>query len=77
MAATCCEFIWLKLLLQDFLIDHFWPAMPYCDNKAAPYITANPMFYPRRKHIQVGRHFIRDEIQQGHVKTFHLASIIS
>lgn len=45
MAVICCELIWLKSILHDFLIDHSWPALLYCDNKAALHIVGNRVFH--------------------------------
>ncbi|XP_021817980.1 uncharacterized protein LOC110760102 [Prunus avium] len=40
MAAT-----WLRYLLQDLRVDHSEPAKLFCDNQAALYIAANPVYH--------------------------------
>lgn len=33
-----------------------------CDNLGATYLTANPIFHARTKHIEVGFHFVRERV---------------
>ena len=72
MASTCCEITWLFFLFEDFIIQHSKAALLYCDNKAALHIAANPVFHERTKYIKVDCHLIREKIQAGMIKTFHV-----
>ena len=73
MAAVVSEFVWLKGLLKDLSISHDQPALLYCDSKAAIHIAANPIYHERTKHIDLDCHFVREKIQDGLVKTFHVS----
>jgi len=72
MAATAYELTWLRYLLQDLQVSHQQPATLLCDNKAALYIAANPVYHERTKHIELDCHTVREKIQNGKIKTTHV-----
>ena len=49
MASVACEITWVMQLLKDLKIDHHKPAMLFCDNQAALYITANLVYQEQTK----------------------------
>ncbi|KAK8951401.1 hypothetical protein KSP39_PZI004748 [Platanthera zijinensis] len=62
MTSTTCELKWLRALMMDLGEVYNYPLPMFCDNKAAIYISKNPVFHERTKHIEVDCHFIREEI---------------
>ena len=74
MASVACEITWFLQLLMDLKVEHSRPAMLCCDNQAALYIAANPVFHERTKHIEVDCHLVQDKILEGMIKTFHVST---
>ncbi|GJS73677.1 retrovirus-related pol polyprotein from transposon TNT 1-94 [Tanacetum coccineum] len=68
MAMTCCEVTWLVNLFKDLGIKDMKPVELFCDNQAALYIVANPIFHARTKHIEVDCHYVRDQLKADKIK---------
>jgi hypothetical protein len=64
MAHGMCELLWIKSVLKDLGIKYQEPMSLYCDNKAAIEIAQNPVQHDRTKHVEVDRHFIKENLEQ-------------
>ncbi|KAL2237824.1 UNVERIFIED_CONTAM: Retrovirus-related Pol polyprotein from transposon RE1 [Sesamum indicum] len=74
MATTTCELMWISNLLQELQVHSPTPIKLHCDNQAALYITANPVFHKRTKHIEIDCHIVRDKYKQGFILPLHISS---
>ena len=54
--------MWIQTLLYDLGIKTPQAARLWCDNIGATYLSANPVFHARTKHIEVDFHFVRERV---------------
>ena len=62
LANATTELIWVEALLRELgvsLIEH--PCL-WCDNLGATYLSANPIFHARTKHIEIDYYFVRERV---------------
>ncbi|KAK8942637.1 hypothetical protein KSP39_PZI008749 [Platanthera zijinensis] len=62
-----CEGLWVSTILKELGLKGSEPIRLYCDNKAAISIAHNPVQHDRTKHIEIDRHFIKENIDRGTV----------
>jgi hypothetical protein len=56
------EIMWVQTLLSELGVSHHPVAYLWCDNLGATYLSANPVFHARTKHIEVDYHFVRERV---------------
>ena len=64
IANATAEIMWVQTLLQELVIDSQPAAKLWCDNMGAKYLSANPVFHARTKHIKDDYHFVRERVAQ-------------
>jgi len=72
MANTVAELTWLTFLLQDLCISLASLPLLYYDNLSALHMTINPVFHAHNKHIELGYHYVREQVALGHLVTHHI-----
>ena len=64
LANATAEMMWVQKLLQELKVTHPPAARLWCDNLGAKYLSANPIFHARTKHIEIDFHFVRERVAQ-------------
>jgi histone deacetylase 1/2 len=64
LANATAEVIWVQSLLTELGVSQSRVASLWCDNLGATYLSANPVFHARTKHIEVDYHFVRERVAQ-------------
>jgi histone deacetylase 1/2 len=62
LANATAEMIWVEALLNELGVKLREKPCLWCDNLGATFLSANPVFHARTKHIEVDFHFIRERV---------------
>jgi histone deacetylase 1/2 len=62
VANATAEVMWIQKLLEELRIASPKMAHLWCDNIGATYLSANPVFHARTKHVEVDYHFVRERV---------------
>jgi histone deacetylase 1/2 len=62
LANATAELIWVEALLTELGVKLKEKPSIWCDNLGATYLSANPVFHARTKHIEIDFHFVRERV---------------
>jgi histone deacetylase 1/2 len=62
VANATAELIWVQALLRELRVSQRQSPVLWCDNIGATYLSSNPVFHARTKHIEVDYHFVRERV---------------
>jgi histone deacetylase 1/2 len=74
VADATAELIWVQALLRELKISHRQPPVLWCDNIGATYLSSNPVFHARTKHIEVDYHFVRERVAKRFLQIKFISS---
>uniref|UniRef100_A0A803MD29 Copia protein n=1 Tax=Chenopodium quinoa TaxID=63459 RepID=A0A803MD29_CHEQI len=81
MSQTASELVWLERLIFELDVHIATPIPLLCDNMSAILIAENPCFHEKTKHLKtkhkiIDVHYIREKVQEGLIKIFHVKSTL-
>jgi histone deacetylase 1/2 len=71
---AAAELIWVEALLKELGVRQDSPPVLSCDNIGATYLSSNPVFHARTKHIEVDFYFVRERVAQKRLQVRFIAS---
>lgn len=73
-AASSCQVVWLRRILEALGRNQTHPTTIYCDNSSTIKLSRNAVMHGRSKHIDVRFHFLRDLTRNGTVELQYCSS---
>jgi histone deacetylase 1/2 len=77
IANGTAEVTWLQSVLREVGVFQMQAPTLWCDNLGATFLTANPMFHARTKHIEIDFHFVREKVSAGALRFGSFPLVIS
>jgi hypothetical protein len=74
MAKGLCKLLWLRRLLTEIGCTPSSEMNLFCDNKAAIDISHNPVQHDHTKHVEVDRHFIKQNLNERIIRFLFVKS---
>ncbi|GJU95419.1 retrovirus-related pol polyprotein from transposon TNT 1-94 [Tanacetum coccineum] len=71
---ACQQALWMKQALIDYDV-RLNDVLIMCDNKGAIDLSKNPVQHSCTKYIKIRHHFLRDNVQKGHISIEKVSSV--
>ena len=73
-AIATTELQWVKSLLSDLLAPMHLLLTLFSNNLDATYLSVNPVFHSRMKHLMIDYHFVCDLVQSSKLRVVHVST---
>lgn len=74
LANATAELIWTKALLKELGVQVNQIPCLWCDNLGVTYLSANPVFHAKAKHIEIDFHFVRERVARKQLQIWFIPS---
>ncbi|XP_070039629.1 uncharacterized mitochondrial protein AtMg00810-like [Nicotiana tomentosiformis] len=74
LANAASELTWLEFLLRKISCFSSFTPVLWCDNLSAIYLTINPVFHSRTKHMEIDFYFVRDKVKNKALSVRYISS---
>lgn len=72
---AAAEVMWVQSVMSELGIKSSDTPVLYCDSLGATYLSANPVFHSRMKHLALDYHFVRQQVQAKKLRVAHISSV--
>ncbi|CAN1131585.1 Retrovirus-related Pol polyprotein from transposon RE2 [Linum perenne] len=72
LATVAAEVVWLQSLLVELRQPLSHAPTLWCDNLGATYLSHNPVFHSRSKHMEIEFHFVRDRVARKQLQVKYI-----
>jgi len=74
LADGTAKILWIRSLLAELRISTSSMTTLWCDNLGATFLSANPVFHARTKHVEVDYHFVCDRVAKREIQVRFISS---
>ncbi|CAN1322455.1 Retrovirus-related Pol polyprotein from transposon RE2 [Linum perenne] len=74
LATASSEVLWLTSLLQEIGFPTAAAPTVWCDDVGATYLSKNPVFHSRSKHLEIDFHFVRERVASKHLHVAYIST---